>query len=53
VASKVVVANEKLYVDYEEGFMGTSLEKSYVLVLPWTFSLSDFEKLEKVIQQEF
>ncbi|HPS12379.1 MAG TPA: DNA gyrase/topoisomerase IV subunit A, partial [Prolixibacteraceae bacterium] len=24
-ASKVIVANEKLYVDYEEGFMGTSL----------------------------
>jgi len=28
VASKVVVANEKLYVDYEEGFMGTSLRKA-------------------------
>jgi topoisomerase IV subunit A len=28
VATKVVVANEKLYVDYEEGFMGTSLKKS-------------------------
>ncbi len=28
VASKVVVANEKLYVDYEEGFMGTSLKKA-------------------------
>lgn len=27
-AAKVVVANEKLYVDYEEGFMGTSLKKA-------------------------
>ncbi|HNW49733.1 MAG TPA: DNA gyrase/topoisomerase IV subunit A [Prolixibacteraceae bacterium] len=27
-ASKVIVANEKLYVDYEEGFMGTSLKKA-------------------------
>lgn len=37
----------------KKGFMGTSLEKSYVLVLPWTFSLSDMEKLEEIIQQEF
>ena len=28
VATKVVVANEKLYVDYEEGFMGTGLKKA-------------------------
>lgn len=28
VASKVAVANEKLYVDREEGFMGTALKKS-------------------------
>lgn len=28
VASKVVVANEKLYFDKEEGFIGTSLRKS-------------------------
>ncbi|MHA7111250.1 DNA gyrase/topoisomerase IV subunit A [Sunxiuqinia elliptica] len=28
VASKVVVANEKLYFDKEEGFMGTSLRKA-------------------------
>jgi topoisomerase IV subunit A len=28
VASKVIVANEKLYVDYEEGFMGTGLKKA-------------------------
>lgn len=27
-ASKVIVANEKLYVDYEEGFMGTGLKKA-------------------------
>lgn len=35
------------------GFLGTSLEKAYVLVLPWTFSLSDMERLEEIIQQEF
>lgn len=28
VATKVVVANEKLYIDREEGFMGTGLKKS-------------------------
>lgn len=44
---------EKASLLESNGFVGTSLEKSYVLVLPWTFSLSDFEKLEKVIQQEF
>ena len=27
VASKVVEANEKLYVNYEEGFVGTALKK--------------------------
>jgi topoisomerase IV subunit A len=27
-ASKVIVANEKLFVDHEEGFMGTSLRKA-------------------------
>lgn len=27
-AAKVIVANEKLYVDHEEGFMGTSLRKA-------------------------
>lgn len=27
-ASKVVVANEKLYIDHEEGFIGTSLKKA-------------------------
>ncbi|HKM93289.1 MAG TPA: DNA gyrase/topoisomerase IV subunit A [Prolixibacteraceae bacterium] len=28
VATKVVAANEKLYVDFDEGFMGTSLKKN-------------------------
>ncbi|WP_423126286.1 DNA gyrase/topoisomerase IV subunit A [Gaoshiqia sp. Z1-71] len=28
VASKVIVANEKLYIDREEGFMGTGLKKA-------------------------
>lgn len=27
-ATKVIVANEKLYVDYEEGFMGTGMKKA-------------------------
>lgn len=35
------------------GFFGTDLEKSYVLVLPWSFPLTALEKLEKHIQQEF
>ena len=35
------------------GFIGTQLEKSYVLVLPWTFSLSALNKLEEIIRQEF
>jgi hypothetical protein len=35
------------------GFMGTSLDRSYVLVLPWTFSLKALEKLETTIQMEF
>jgi hypothetical protein len=34
------------------GFIGSSLDKSYVLVLPWTFSLSGVRKLEKIVQQE-
>lgn len=37
----------------DKGFVGTCLEKSYVLVLPWTFSHSDMVKLEEIIQQEF
>lgn len=35
------------------GFTGTSLENSYVLILPWAFSLSALTKLEHVILQEF
>ena len=35
------------------GFLGTRLEKSYLLVLPWTFSLTALNKLEDVIRQEF
>jgi hypothetical protein len=37
----------------EKGFLGTHLEKSYLIVLPWTFSLTSLEKLEQTIQQEF
>jgi hypothetical protein len=36
-----------------KGFLGTRLEKSYLLVLPWTFSLTALNKLEDVIRQEF
>lgn len=35
------------------GFPGTRLGKQYLLVLPWTFSLRDLNKLEEVIRQEF
>jgi hypothetical protein len=44
---------DKAYILKDKGFVGTSLEKSYVLVVPWTFSLSDMQKLEEIIQQEF
>lgn len=37
----------------QQGFQGTNLDKSYLLVLPWTFSLSALSKLESIIQQEF
>lgn len=37
----------------QKGFKGTDLGKSYLLVLPWSFSLSALEKLETVIRQEF
>lgn len=37
----------------EFGFLGTKLEKSFVLVLPWDFSLSELKKLEETIRQEF
>lgn len=35
------------------GFKGTNLDKTYLLVLPWTFSLSALEKLEERVLQEF
>lgn len=35
------------------GFVGSRLETSYLIVLPWTFSLAALEKLEKIILQEF
>lgn len=37
----------------EAGFRGTNLDKMYLLVLPWTFSLSALKKLEQKVQQEF
>lgn len=37
----------------EHGFLGTVLDKTYLLVLPWSFPLGALEKLEKIIQQEF
>ncbi len=45
--------NEKASLLESLGFKGTNLEKSYVLVLPWTFSLAALEKLEEIIRQEF
>lgn len=38
---------------HDKGFLGTHLEKSYLLVLPWSFSLSALEKLENTVRQEF
>jgi hypothetical protein len=35
------------------GLVGTKLDKTYVLVLPWTFSSTTLEKLEEVISQEY
>jgi hypothetical protein len=35
------------------GFQGTLEKDYYSLTLPWTFSLSGLEKLEKTIRQEF
>jgi hypothetical protein len=34
------------------GLRGEQLDNSYLLVLPWTFSLSALEKLERIILQE-
>lgn len=35
------------------GLKGTLLDNSYLIVLPWCFSLSSLEKLESIISQEF
>lgn len=35
----------------ESGFKGTNLDKTYLLVLPWTFSLSALDKLEEKVQE--
>ena len=35
------------------GFKGTMLDDSYLLVLPWSFSLSALKKLTQTIEQEF
>ncbi len=35
------------------GFLGTRLDKTYLLVLPWTFSLTALQRLEEVISQEY
>jgi hypothetical protein len=35
------------------GFIGSQLDKSYVLVLPWSFSLTTLKKLEEVLDLEF
>jgi hypothetical protein len=37
----------------DHGFNGTEVDKTYVLVLPWTFPLTGLEKLEEVVRQEF
>jgi hypothetical protein len=37
----------------DHGFHGTEVDKTYVLVLPWTFPLTALEKLEQIIRQEF
>lgn len=35
------------------GFFGSEVDNTYLLVLPWSFSLSALEKLEDVIEREF
>ncbi len=35
------------------GFLGSEVDNTYLLVLPWSFSLSALEKLEEVIEREF
>jgi hypothetical protein len=45
--------NERVKHLEKFGFIGTYLEKSYILVLPWTFSLSALNKFEETLRQEF
>jgi hypothetical protein len=35
------------------GFKGSIYQEKYLIVLPWSFSLSSLNKLENVIRQEF
>lgn len=35
------------------GFKGSMYDEKYLLVLPWSFSLSSLNKLENIIRQEF
>lgn len=35
----------------EAGYQGTNLERDYLIVLPWTFSLTDLENFEKIIRE--
>jgi hypothetical protein len=35
------------------GFIGSELDNTYVLVLPWSFSLTTLKKLEEVLEREF
>lgn len=35
------------------GVKGTRLDKSFLLVMSWSFSLTDLNKLEEIIRQEF
>lgn len=35
----------------DAGYIGTNFEKDYLIVLPWTFSLSDLENFERIIRE--
>lgn len=37
----------------QSGVSGSLINESFTLILPWTFSLSALEKLERIISQEF
>lgn len=37
----------------KNGFKGTHVDKSYLLVLPWTFSLAGLKRLVEFVRQEF